>query len=332
VGWRLIEQMGGLQGCRVFKIAGVRELIHKYPPDKSFTRGGAVTIIGRVDPAIGKPRFSEYDSLYIGGRRATPESAFGHLLQRGVFRAGLRLLCPNCELESWIHLDEVRTVSRCEYCGHDFNITAQLKDRDWAFRRSGLFGKNDYQGGGIPVALTLQQLQTALHSHVLAYTTGTELEPACANIHKCESDFVLLAESLPERTLQIAIGECKENLPITGDDVRNLALVADALTAARDCEAFIVFAKTGQFTAEEVERCKAAQGQYARRVILLSERELEPYFMYQRAEKEFEIRASAISLDDMVRATETIYFNPKPRTQPEEPGAAPVEPPTISAD
>jgi hypothetical protein len=42
--------------------------------------------------------------------------------------------------------------------------------------------------------------------------------------------------------------------------VEKLALAADALTANRDCEAFIVFSKTDQFRPEEVERCKAAQG------------------------------------------------------------------------
>jgi hypothetical protein len=163
IGLRLIDQTGGLQGCRVFKIAGVRDLISKYSPDQSFTRSGAVTTIGRLDPASGKLQFSGYESLYIEGQVVKPEGAFNYLLKRGVFRAGLRLLCPNCELESWIHLDDIRTITRCEYCGKDFNITSQLRDRDWAFRRSGLFGRNDHQGGGIPVALTLQQLQTALH-------------------------------------------------------------------------------------------------------------------------------------------------------------------------
>jgi hypothetical protein len=73
---------------------------------------------------------------------------------------------------------------------------------------------------------------------------------------------VLLVESPPERTLQIAIGECKGSREITADDVQKLALVADALIGNRDCEAFIVFSKTGPFTPEEVERCKSAQRKY----------------------------------------------------------------------
>lgn len=233
IGLRLIEQMGGLQGCRIFKIGGVRELIRAYSPDKSFTRSCAITTIRQVDLASGKARFSDHESLFIeardSGRPLKPEDAFSYLLKRGVFRAGLRLVCPNCELENWVHLDDARTISRCEYCGNDFNITPQLRDRDWAYRRSGLFGRDDHQGGGIPVALTLQQLQTTLHMSILAYTTGTELEPTTAKIQKCEMDFVLLAESLREKTLQVAIGECKGNKEIAADDAQKMGLVADAL-------------------------------------------------------------------------------------------------------
>jgi hypothetical protein len=228
-------------------------------------------------------------------------------------------------LESWVHLDDIRTITRCEFCGNDFNITSQLKDRDWAFRRSGLFGRDDHQGGGIPVALTLQQLQTQLRMHVVAYATGTELEPAGASIQKCETDFVLLAESLPDRTLQIVIGECKSvGFEITADDVQKLALVADALTANHDCEAFIVFSKTGRFTPEEVMRCRAANGENKHRVILLSVRELEPYFVYERAKIEFAIRHPASTLEGMVQATHDIYLDPK--TKPPQPAGTTPEP------
>ncbi len=307
---RLIEQMGGLQSCRVFKLPGVRDLIGKYSADQSFTRSAAIATIGRLDQASKGP--SEFGRLYVQGRALTPHSAFDYLLGKQVFRAGLRLVCPNCELDNWIYLDNVMTVTRCEYCGKDFNVTPQLKDRgDWRFRRSGLFGKDNHQGGAIPVVVTLQQLQTALHDHVLAYTTGTELEPVSLGTEKCETDFVLISESLPERIMQITIGECKGGMEITADDVRKLTLVADALTRDHDCEPFIVFSKTSQFTPEEVERCKAAQGPYNRRVILLSARELEPYHIYERTEKQFEIPRSAISLEDMALATQNIYFEPK---------------------
>jgi hypothetical protein len=333
VGFRLIDQMGGLQGCRVFKIGGVRELIRAYSPDQTFTRSGALTTIRQHDPVSGAVGFSAHERLYIeprDRRPLKPEDAFSYLLKKGVFRVGLRLVCPSCELENWVNLDDARTISQCEFCGREFNITPQLRDRDWAYRRSGLFGRNDHQGGGIPVALTLQQIETALHGNILAFTTGTELEPITASIEKCETDFVLFTESLHKKIFQIAIGECKGNRQITADDAQKMGLVADALTRDEQCEAFIVFSKTGSFTAEEVERCKLAQHRYGQRVILLSERELEPYFMYERAHEEFEIQRSAISLEDMAEVTQNIYFDPKPKVRstptPGTSSAAPMAP------
>jgi hypothetical protein len=328
VGLRLIEQMGGLQGCRVFKIGGVRDLIRSYLPSQSFTRSGAKLKIGPIDPVSKKPDFADYESLYIEARDHSgplkPEDAFNYLLKKGVFRAGLKLVCPNCELDSWVHLDDARTVNGCEYCGKEFDITPQLKDRDWAYRRSGLFGRDDHQRGGIPVALMLQQLHTAMHDSILAYTTGTDLDSITADIQKCETDFVLIVDAPRTKTLQVAIGECKsEGGEITADDVTKLARVADALTA-KSCEAFIIFSKTSSFTPEEVERCKAAQAKYRRRVILLSERELKPYYLYEQTAKDFEISPYASSFDQMAQATHTIYFEPRPKASmpPTPPSAA----------
>ena len=89
---------------------------------------------------------------------------------------GLELTCRHCELPFWLSLDEAKTTAECVYCGRTFGIVAQLKDRDWAFRRSGLFGRNDNQEGGIPVALTLQQLDTALSMDRMLYATSLELQ------------------------------------------------------------------------------------------------------------------------------------------------------------
>ncbi|HVA63845.1 MAG TPA: hypothetical protein VNF74_08985 [Terriglobales bacterium] len=319
---RLIKQMGGLQGCRVFKIAGVRNLIGKYSPIQHFTRGAATGVLWNLDAKTGTSQFNQYGELWIDGKRVTTSGVFDHLLNRDVFRPGLSLKCPRCELEFWLQLDDVRSKSTCEYCGTEFSIAAQLKDRDWAYRRSGLFGRDDHQGGGVPVALTLQQIETALHGRLLLYATGTELTPAAAGIHKCEADFVVFAETCPERRLQVAIGECKAKGEITDEDVRNLTKVADALEAGNECQVFIVFAKTGTFTPAEVTRCSAAQGRYRLRVIMLSGRELEPYLMYELTGQEFIVPTTVISLEDMAQGTQCIYFEPRPKNQ-QPPGAVP---------
>ena len=65
---RAIRQMGGVQGCRVFKIAGMRALVEKYKPLQSFTRSAAEQIIGEVDPVTNQLNFVRYESLFIEPR------------------------------------------------------------------------------------------------------------------------------------------------------------------------------------------------------------------------------------------------------------------------
>jgi hypothetical protein len=312
---QLIRQMGGPQGCRVFKIKGVRTLIEKFGPAQHFTRSDAMRLIGNVDPVTNSANFSEYEHLHIEPRdkdRLTPQDAFSFLLKQRVFRVGLQLKCPSCQLEFWRPLDDVSTAITCEYCGKEFNCTPQLKDRDWAYRPSGLFGRGDNQEGGVPVALTLQQLEIALGDRPMLWLPGLNLRPLTANIDTCESDFVLLCQDYRGRVTLI-MGECKTNKQIEADDVANLSKVADAFPSDR-FDVFLVFSKTGEFTPEEVQRCRAADSGVRGRTILLSARELEPYFLYERAAKQFAINQTAVSPEDMVEATRGIYFEPRPKT------------------
>jgi hypothetical protein len=308
---RIIQQMGGLQGCRVFKLPGVRKLIKEYGPLHSFTRSAATLMIAQLDPITRMPNLPV---LFVEGNQLTPASAFDYLLSKGVFRAGLELTCPNCELEFWVALEGLGHEVTCEYCGQRFNLSRQLKDRDWRFRRSGLFGREDNQEGALPVVLTLQQLETNISSilGVRLILTSFKLSSAGAKISPCETDLLMVTQDLHGK-IEIAIGECKSSGPeteITDEDVRSLVGVAGAF-ASTPIDVFTIFAKTGPFTDEEVKRCSAAQVRHAKRVILLSDRELEPYHVYERTHKEFNISQFGMSLDQLAKATPDIFFHPK---------------------
>jgi hypothetical protein len=313
---RLISQLGGLQGCRVLKIAGVRKLIRRYSPLQEFIRTEAISTIGNRDPETGLPRFHDYEDLFIEERdwstKLKPDDVFGYLLDRGVFRVGLTFTCTTCELPFWVSLDDASTTTTCEVCGARFNVLRQLKTRDWKYRRSGIFGADNNQEGSIPVALTLQQLHAQFHSWYGSslFLPNLKLEPLNGNIEACETDIFVATQDGADTVL--AIGECKDaGGSITEEDARKMVAVAEALSA-RGFHCYIVFSKTAPFTSADIENCRLANdGGKRTRVIMLSDRELEPYHVYEKTSAEFEIRNSGHSLHDMALATHDIFFAPR---------------------
>jgi len=310
---RLILQLGGLQDCRVLKIRGVRDLLRKYGVEQSFTRSGAADAIRDVDPATGAAGFDAFKNLYIEYREKgdlKADDVLRYLLERRVFRVGLEFTCPNCRLPSWIHLDEVKTRSACGYCDHGYDVTPQLKDRDWRYRRSGIFGRDDDQLGGVPVALTLQQLASTLHESFMMYSTAMSFRPAGAEIEPCESDFVAVvagALGISESPVQIVFGEAKTEGAIDAQDVRKLGKLADAVPREL-AQTFVLFSKTGAFTPEEIALAKTLNAEHRRRVILWSRDELEPFHVYERSKEKLEESWHASSLTDMADITHRLYF------------------------
>lgn len=314
---RLVAQMGGVQSCRVFKISGVRNLIEKYSPDESFTRSAAVQVIRDVDPNTSTVGFDAFRDLYISsrprGKSLSPHDVLDYLLRKNVFRVGLELKCPHCELRSWESLDDVATTVECPYCGASHGVATQLKDRDWAFRRSGLFGRNDHQLGGIPVALTLQQLQANLHPDSWLSSSSLLIQPKPGiPARSCETDFILVTagyshhyQGLP----QVVLGECKTRKKITEEDARNLAMIADALPTRR-LNTFVLFSKLAAFEPDEIAACARAQSKWRSRVILLSKADLEPYFLPEIPEGQRMTRAHG--LEGLAERTSSIYPELRP--------------------
>jgi hypothetical protein len=318
---RLITQLGGIQGCRVLKIRGVRNLLRKYTVEQHFTRSSAVAAIRDVDGVSQAVGFDAFKNLFIEYREKgdlTPDDVLRYLLSRRVFRVGIELTCPNCQLPSWVHLDEVKTRSACAYCDHHYDITSQLKDRDWRYRRSGIFGRDDDQLGGVPVAVTLQQLSSTLHEHMLMYATAVHFTPRGAAIEPCESDFVVVsagATRISEAPVQIVLGEAKSEGALDAQDVRKLGRLADAVPREL-ADVFILFSKTGTFSPDEIALAKTLNTEHRRRVILWSREELEPYYAYERWKDELGDRWLSPTLADLAKNTHALFFKEAPQSGP----------------
>ena len=326
---QLITQLGGVDGARAFKIPGVRRLLRTHGPTAAFTKKSAIHLIAARDSENPEVSFNDHDDLYIEprpqGEKLSPTSVFSHLVEKGLFRIGTELTCSHCQMVTWTSLDVLRQKIICEMCGRDFDATRQLVDREhYHYRRSGVLGLERNAQGAIPVTLTLQQLSVNLHSTYRnnIYSTSLDLTPKDGVAHPvCEVDFAwIVTRPYPEKTVVI-LAECKDRGQkssqrgdggtIDTKDIENLRAVADAFPSDR-FDTFILIAKLCPFTPQEIELAKSLNEQHRRRVILLTDRELEPYHVYDRTSKLFKVDSYGGSAKDLALATELIFFNPQP--------------------
>ena len=173
-----------------------------------------------------------------------------------------------------------------------------------------MLGAEKNAQGAVPVSLTLQQLETSFHGglHGNMYSPSLDFVPkASTDGTPCEVDFVgIIPRAYPRKTAVI-LGECKDQGPITAENMANLQRIADALPRKR-FKAFFVLSKLAAFSKEEIERAKALNDKYRQRVILLTARELEPYSIYERTKAEVGIEAYGGTAEGMAEATVKIYF------------------------
>ena len=320
---QVISRLGGIDGARVFKIPGVRRLLKQYGPREAFTKDAALQLIGQTVAGNPQGRFDDHKDLYIEprphGTELTPQMVFEYLVQKGLFRIGADLTCTSCGLRNWIALDVLKQANVCELCGTEFDATRQLVKGVLHYRRTGVLGLEKNTMGAVPVVLVLQQLENNLDGvlHNGVYAPSYDLEPRAGDYGRSlEVDFLMvLPRIFPERA-QVALGECKdEGGHIDADDIENLRRVADALPRDR-FDSYIILAKLGPFTTEEIALARGLNGPCENQVILLTSRELEPYDLFERTREETGIASHGGSLEELAQVTRHIYF-------PEASSAAP---------
>jgi len=293
---RVIEQIGGLENAWIFKIRGVRELIHSLKADEWQTKGDATKAIW----ADGQ--FKSHEDLFW---RMNADKIWERLLKYEMFRAGLELICDHCKLKNWLSLKAIDDAWYCAYCGHSNQTSLQLKDRgDWKFRKSGLFAKDNNQEGAIPVILSLLQFAKALKFHAVIHTPSLNLK---TDSILCETDLCILQYG-GWLGIEIGIGECKsEQGKITQGDVEHLVAIREKLIA-KGLNCYLIFSKTANdFSSDELELFRGLK-QRRIPVILLLNKELEanePYGKYTDSQLPSKLVAS---LEEMARNSTLIYL------------------------
>lgn len=305
---RIIQHMGDVDSCRVFKIKGVRTLLHEFSVSKSFTHSQALERIGRG--------FEPHKKLFIEQRESrdlTPQDVFLHLVSKKIIRPGLQLECSHCGLKEWHSLNDLAEEVDCPYCGVQIDAGPQLRDGVWHYRISGLFARTRDHEGSIPVILTLLQALRCVEMRGMTWLTGMDLSwTESGKDVTGETDFVVLTENydhLPEMLL----GECKTNLEIDEEQVHRL-IAAAARCSERDIKTFVLFAKAGgPFSDRELAMIDAHQT-VDLNFILVTPAELEPYDPYENIKSD-KIRFGAPhTLEQWAQYSRSLYL----KTQPEE--------------
>ena len=310
---QLIARLEGIHGARAFKIPGVRRLLKTHGPGASFSKQSALQIIGSKDPDRPDATFRDYEDLYIEsrprGEKLKPDSVFGYLVEKGLFRIGAELMCPSCRMNTWTSLGALTQRLVCELCGHEHDVSRQIADlNEYHYRRSGVLGAEKNALGAVPVSLTLDYLGEELEGRIrdAVYSPSLDLEMKDGS-GKSEVDFVwILPRTYPRKTVVI-LGECKDQGPINAKDISNLKIIVDALPRKR-FKSFVVLSQLAPFSSELVEEAKSLNDQYRRRVILLTARELEMDRLRRLAKEEDKKLVNGPSPEDMANLTAEIYF------------------------
>ncbi|WP_303908212.1 hypothetical protein [Thiohalomonas denitrificans] len=311
---QLIARLGGIHGARVFKIPGVRRLLKTHGPGGAFTKRSALQIIGCKDPHRPDVTFNDFDDLYIEprppGEKLKQDAVFGYLVEKGLFRIGVELVCPSCRMGTWTSLDALKQRVVCDLCGYEHDASRQLTDsNEWHFRRSGVFGAEKNALGAVPVSLTLDYLGEEFGGglHEGSYSPSLDLKPKDGSGAKSEVDFVwIIPRAYPRKTVVI-LGECKDQGPISSQDIQILRAIADALPRKR-FKTFVVLSQLAPFSRELTQAAKSLNDEYRRRVILLTDRELELERIRRLAKNEQKKLVSGFSPEDMSDLTTEIYF------------------------
>jgi hypothetical protein len=315
---QMLTQLGGVQGARVFKVPGARSLLKTFGLADTFTRDSALNVIRDKSTEHPNGTFAAHTNLFLRSRpinsKLAPTDVFSFMVDKGLFRMGSDLRCPKCDMTSWLSLDALKQYVTCDLCGHGFESTQQLIDFKWRFRRSGIFGTERNAQGAVPVALTLQQLDTTLRgvSRESMYSPSLDVKPTNGDrLPQCEIDLVWVVNGRYPKRTSLIFGECKDQGPIKPDefrrDLNNLRNIADAFPANR-FDTYILFAKMAPFTTDEIAMAGTLNERYRRRVILLTARELEPYHIFERLETELGKRSYAGSPEDLANVTAELYF------------------------
>ncbi len=282
---RIMEHLGGLRGCRVFKIRGVRDALiqlSNQEPRFGKTFGDLKGIVGnRTKDDFGGPNWDDpiYKGLVLYYKQLaplTPVIAIDHLFKKNVFRVGLRFTCQKCGKEDWYHLTEFDINFTCRYCfqnQHIGSLEGRAK-REWHYKSDGLFTIPNVGEGSLSVILALWRLDHLVRGGSFKYLSSQNV----LEIKDCEIDFVAVFTDHFQMGSVLVLGEARNFIDFTRKNVSKLMEVGSRFSP----KPHLCFATLkDKFSDKEIEELKRVV-KHGFGLIPLTRLDLDPYNLYDR--------------------------------------------------
>jgi hypothetical protein len=287
----IINYLGGIENCRMFKISGVREAF------KEINRKGALAV-NEIIKIIGtnwKPEHAELVVDFNLGRPLTPAKTFQHLIDEKLLRPGLNFVCKQCQTEKWYGMNEFTEKFSCPYCFTEQDIP-RVDKLHWHYKTNGILGLSGVGFGTIPVIVSLWRYMHIPTLRNAQWHTSITVKGIDDPDFEREIDYVYLISD-SNNSHALVLGEAKNFDILEKKDFKRMLEVAKRFPI-KPSLSFSTLRDT--FTGKE----KAEMNSLVKKgyqVIALTRQELDPYDLFDRFDK---LRNKyAVELEDFAENT-----------------------------
>ncbi len=298
---KILQMMGGLEDCRVFKVKGVREALSSMNKDE-----GEVIIDGkkyRGDIAKARPMLGaairdiiknttadSYGSinwipdmykdlvLFAGQPRPLiPEIVFDYLVNKKLITPGRKFKCTSCSCEEWYKIGSFSETYKCVHCGFTQDIP-RIDDNNWFYETEGLVAISDEGRGSLPVILSLWRLSHQSRMGNNHFVTSFELGDKTSSNFDKELDYFFFSVDNFSQNIEVVLGEARNYVEFKPKDIKKTLTIAKKFKN----KPFIAFTTLkDKFSDNEINLFKRImkQGYY---VLPFTRLDLDPYDLYDR--------------------------------------------------
>lgn len=251
---KILQTMGGIDSCRVFKIKGVREVLKelntgngyvttynkhtkkarriygKIPKTKPLTANRIKEVIkDEVENKHNSKNWINelYEDIVLSYQQQpplTPDIVLDCLISKKLISPGLKLKCKECSKKRWYKLGSFTDTFKCVYCNMIQNVP-RIEKQEWFYKTEGMLSIADEGQGSLPVILALWRLNHSSYFGNGKFITSHDIK-GINNDFKSEIDFVYYTLGNNTPPMELVLGEARNYTEFKSKDINKSLTIA----------------------------------------------------------------------------------------------------------